>query len=80
MSQAINTFFLCPTNSRGSRIKATCQAKSRVYAWDDELDVQANHEYAAEKLAQELGWWDSGTWVSGCLKDGSYAHVLLARQ
>jgi hypothetical protein len=77
MQEAINTFYLKPTQSRCARVKAQCAKKSRIYSWDHELDAEENHLYAAEKLAQELGWWDSGTWVAGCLKDGSYAHCCL---
>lgn len=77
--QAIRTIYLGPTNFRGSRVKAICEAKSRVYEWDDALNPEENHVYAAEKLAQELGWWDSRVWASGCLKDGSYCHVQTER-
>ena len=74
--QAIHTFILPATNLKPTRIKAQCQAKSRIYSVQDEWGWadQEQHAYAAEKLAQDLGWWDHGIWVSGCLKDGSYAH------
>ena len=47
--QAIQTRFMSPTNTRGSRIKATCPAKSIIVYWMDNLDVEENHRYAARQ-------------------------------
>lgn len=69
MSQAILTKYLGPTNTRGARVKAWCQADSLTVAWDDALDVNANHELAARALARSLGW--KGTLIGGGLPDGS---------
>jgi hypothetical protein len=68
--QAIVTKYLGPTNSRGSRVKATCQAGSITVSWDDAWDVFPNHRAAALALVKKLGW-DSypGTWHDGCLPD-----------
>lgn len=54
--QAIVTKYLGPTNYRGSRVKATCQAGSLILPWDDALDVEANHDMAASALRTKLGW------------------------
>ena len=54
--QAIVTKYLGPTNSRGARVKATCQAGSVTIRWDDARDVDANHDAAAYTLARKLGW------------------------
>lgn len=74
--QAITTKFISPTNTRGSRIKATCDAKSITINWDYSLDVSANHTAAANKLASELGW--KGEWFGGSGKDG-YVFVCANR-
>lgn len=72
--QAIKTKYLCPTNFRGSRIKASCQAKSKTFSWNDSLNSSANHVKAAKALATELGW-NYGVWVGGDLPDGSTVFV-----
>jgi hypothetical protein len=68
--QAIITKYLGPTNFRGSRIKASCQAKSVTMSWDHALNPSSNHLAAAIKLATLLRW-DYGVWVAGDLPDGS---------
>lgn len=51
----ILTKYLGPTNTRGSRVKATSGGgKSVVIAWDDELHIDENHAAAAAALAAEL--------------------------
>jgi hypothetical protein len=75
--QAIVTTFHGPTNHRGSRIIAKCDAARRTYSWDYTLGVEANHEHAAIALATELGWLERLTIRSGALPGQSgYAHVL----
>jgi hypothetical protein len=54
--QAIVTKYLGPTNSRGARVKATCQAGSLTLPWDDALDVEENHDKVALAFARKLGW------------------------
>ena len=61
--QAITTKFIGPTNCRGSRVKATCQAGSVTIGWDDALDINENHDAAARALAEKFGW--EGDWVGG---------------
>lgn len=63
MRQAIVTKFFGPTNSRGSRIKATCQAGSITVPWDFSLGSEGNHDAAAKALAVKLDW--KGAWFSG---------------
>lgn len=77
--QAIQTKYLGPTNHRGARLKASCQARTIVVGWDYALGITDNHEHAAMELAQRLGWTANtdSRWVSGALKDGSYAHVCV---
>jgi hypothetical protein len=54
--QAIETKYLGPTNTRGSRIKASCQAGSITLDYDDALDSDDNHDFAAIALLKKLGW------------------------
>ncbi len=68
MRQAISTKYLGPTDHRGSRVSARCQACSLTVAWDDALDVTENHTAAAKALATKLQW--VGRWIGGALPDG----------
>ena len=76
--QAINTKYLGPTNSRGSRIKATCAAGSVTIGYPHELSGQAAHRKAAEALVSKLGWIDPhyGGLLGGQLANGDYAFVF----
>jgi hypothetical protein len=78
-----------PTNTRGSRYKATAQWGSLTVSADDTQNVDGNHERAClmlrEKIAKENAAkygrpFYSDPWmramVSGQLPDGSYAHVF----
>ena len=67
--QAIVTKYLGPTNFRGSRVKASCEARSITVSWDDAKDVNDNHDAAARQLAKALGWDKYGKWVGGALPD-----------
>ena len=60
MFQAIETKFVGPTNSKGSRIVAKCQAGRIIVQYDYALNVDQNHERAADRLASRLGWIGDG--------------------
>lgn len=76
MLQAITTKYLGPTNHRGSRIVAQCNAKRIVVEWDDSLDVAENHTRAAQNLATQLGW--DGPWHGGALPESnSHAYCFV---
>lgn len=79
--QAIQTKFLCPTNSRGARIKATCAAGSITISYPHELSDQASHRKAAEALVSKLGWIDPhyGGLLGGCLPNGDYCFVFNSK-
>jgi hypothetical protein len=76
--QAIQTRYLSPTNTRGSRIKATCAAGSITIPYPHELSGQAVHRKAAEALVSKLGWNDPhyGGLLGGQLASGDYAFVF----
>lgn len=65
--QAIKTKYLGPTNFRGSRVKAVCDAGARTFDWDDALNVDDNHKKAATKLAASLGWLEKHHMFGGGL-------------
>lgn len=66
--QAISTRYLSPTNTRGARIVASAEAGRKIYDWNHELDVYANHAAAALKFAQAWGW--EGEYVGGGTAEG----------
>lgn len=69
--QAVQTRYLGPTNSHGSRIKATCQAKSIIRPRDYSANIEDDHRNVARELILAMGWY--GHWVQGCLPTGDYA-------
>lgn len=52
--QAIETRYLSATNTRSSRIKASCDRGSIVVEWDYDLDVTENHIRAAKRLCAKF--------------------------
>ena len=83
MNQAIVTKYLGPTNTKGSRIKATCYGGSLTVSYNHSLTDEENHILAAYELAVNKMKWKS--WLrlksiaSGSLPDGkSCVHVLKA--
>lgn len=55
--QAISTKFISPTNFRGSRYKASCEAGSLTLDADHSLSSEANHIRVARVLILKLGWF-----------------------
>lgn len=76
--QAIITKYLSATNSRGSRIKATCAAGSVTIGYPHELSGMACHAAAAKSLVDKLGWGTAhyGDLMGGQLPSGDYAFVF----
>jgi hypothetical protein len=76
--QAIQTKYIGPTNTKGSRYKAWCAAGSLTLSADYSLEPEYNHLAAAYALRDRLGWNDRrGRLVSGSLPNGDYAHVFI---
>ena len=73
--QAIRTVYLGPTNSRGSRIKATAAAGSITVPYH--YGNECAHAIAAQALLDKLGW--KGDMFGGTLPDGSHAFVFINR-
>jgi hypothetical protein len=61
--QAIKTRYHGPSNTRGSRIVAKCEAGSLTMPFDCSLNHQGNHAKAAQLLIKQLGW--SGMFIGG---------------
>ena len=58
--QAIATRYLGPTNYKGSRVKAYCDAGSITVSWEHALNSFQNHQAAANALLIKLGWETRG--------------------
>jgi hypothetical protein len=54
--QAIRTRYHGPTNYRGARISAQCEARSIFVNYDHGLDLEDNHAAAASELVRRMGW------------------------
>lgn len=77
--QTIITKYLCPTNQKGSRIKATSSAGLTItMSWRSDLDSEENHTLAAKALCKKLGW--ENELVSGDLKSGCVFVMLPSHQ
>lgn len=76
--QAIITKYLPATNSRGSRIKATCQAGSVTISYPYDLTGMCCHAAAAKALVEKLGWGHAhyGDLMGGGLPSGNYVFVF----
>jgi|SRR5882757_684953 len=77
--QAIETKYIGPTNTKGSRIKATAWAGSVTVPYDHSLSLDSNHRAAALRLC-ELHQWNSqhhGDIMGGDLKNGNSVWVLV---
>ncbi|MGZ8888002.1 MAG: hypothetical protein ACXW1D_00420 [Halobacteriota archaeon] len=78
--QAIHTKYFGPTNSKGSRIKATCDAGSVTIPYPHELSGMDCYKAAADALVKKLGWTDAyyGELVGGGLpNNGGYVFVFV---
>ena len=79
--QAIITKYLSPTENRGSRIKAKCDAGSITIPYPHEYSTERAHAEAAIALRNKLGW--TYDMVAGSLPDGAgnygYAFVMIEK-
>lgn len=76
--QSITTKYICPTNTRGSRVTAKSSGGVKVILdWNDALDVEQNHVAAALHLCKKLDWTDE-TMAYGESPDGKgYTFVFV---
>lgn len=66
--QGIETRYHGPTNFRGSRIAARCDAKHMFVPYDHAVGVTENHEAACKALCSALGW--DGHWIGASTARG----------
>jgi hypothetical protein len=73
--KAIITKYIGPTDTKGSRIKASDEdGHSITISYPHELSGEAVHRKAAEALCQKMNW--KGTMVSGSLRN-AYVFVFV---
>lgn len=78
MYQAIQVKYLGPTNTKGSRWKATSAAGSVTISHDYELSNERSAEAAMLELVNKFGWDEfPATWQGGVLPSGDYVFVRL---
>ncbi len=86
--QAIVTKFISPTNTKGSRYKASCEAMTCFVSADYGLDAEANHKAACDELCRRMdernvtkygskaAQWSKPK-VSGQIPSGEHVHVFI---
>lgn len=75
--QAITTKYIRATNTRGSRIKATCDAGSVTIPYSYDGSTSDAHRLAAQTLVDKLGWNEYGNLIGGGLpNDAGYVFVF----
>lgn len=65
---AIETHYLGPTNTKGSRYKAVAGTNQITVSAEYSLTCEANHRRAAEALCNKLNW--SGGLIAGSTNKG----------
>ena len=79
--QAIETKVLPATNTKGTRVKATCQAGSITRSFGQITEsLQDYQRTVAIELAESLNWLDRCDIYSGWLPNGNGCHVLARKQ
>ena len=86
--QAIISKYLPPTNTRGSRIKASCERGSAIVSYDDSLSHEGPHVAAVDALVARFVKEDAARYgternpwsaprVCGQIPSGAYVHVFV---
>ena len=78
--QAIHTKYLPATDTKGSRIKATCDAGSVTIPYPHEHDESGAHYAAAQALLVKLVWTGPHYGVlhqGGLPNNAGYCHVMV---
>ena len=78
---AIFTRYIGPTNTKGSRIKASARGLSVTIPLDYALGLVERHEAAARALMVKLGWQSDASALAGETPDGrGYVFVAIASE
>ena len=72
--QAIKTRYCGPTETKCSRIRASCEGGSLYVSYDHALYPEENHYAAATALCNKLGWV-AASFFGGHLASGQWAFV-----
>ena len=75
--QVITTKYLPPTNFKGSRIKASCEAGSVTVGFCHDGTVEDAHAKAAIALIAKLGW--HGEYTCAGDRNGNYYFAKIVR-
>lgn len=75
--QAITTKYLPATNTKGSRIKASCEAGSVTVSFDHTGTIEQAHAKAAITLIAKLGW--HGEYTCAGDRNGCYYFAEIVR-
>ena len=54
--QAIKTKYIGPSATKGSRIQASCEARTIYVPYSHDLNSDGNHRAACEVLLRAMGW------------------------
>lgn len=76
--QTIKTRYIGPTNTKGSRVKASAGCCSIVRPWDYGFNAADNHANVAEELANSLGW--NNDLFQGDFSADGYVFVSVAKK
>jgi hypothetical protein len=71
---AITSRYHGPTDTRGSKVRATANGHTATVPYASELDREANHRAAVVALCAKLGW-DADRFFGGSMADGRWAWV-----
>lgn len=77
--QVIKTQYFGPSNVRGSRIIASCDAGRITMSYKYALNISENHREACEALRDKLGWTVENNYssmIGGQAQDGNYYWVF----
>ena len=74
--QSIQIKYLPPTNTKGARLKATCEAGSFIESRDYSLEVKEQALNLAFKLANQKLDWKVKTFSPGHFKGCDYFNIV----
>jgi hypothetical protein len=77
--QAIRTRYINPTNTKGARIQAKCEARTVYLPYDHALNLEENHIAAREYLLILMGWPYYAPMVAGVF-GSDYYHVFETKK
>jgi hypothetical protein len=74
--QAIRTRYHGPSNVRGSRISAKCEARTIYVSYDHALNSEENHRSAARELVRVMDWGKRPNTKYSHMVGGGFAHDM----